>query len=81
MTLRVVKKGHLTLDSKGYSPPLHAMCFYAQFCDLVLILFTDVNECVMFNPCKNGAACMNTLGSYMCTCLPGWTGTNCDIGK
>lgn len=35
----------------------------------------------MFNPCKNGAACMNTLGSYMCTCLPGWTGTNCDIGK
>ena len=28
----------------------------------------------------HGANCINTEGSYMCQCLPGWTGAKCDVG-
>jgi len=34
------------------------------------------------NPCQNGAICgQNTGNSYTCTCLPGYTGTNCQTCK
>ena len=44
----------------------------------------DIDECrVMGNLCKNGQ-CINTVGSYSCTCKPGYTtditGTLC-VGK
>lgn len=47
-------------------------------------LRADIDECrVMGNLCKNGQ-CLNTLGSYVCTCKPGYTtdisGTLC-VGK
>ncbi|XP_060553133.1 fibropellin-1-like [Ruditapes philippinarum] len=29
------------------------------------------------NPCNNGGVCEATSNGYNCTCLPGWTGTNC----
>ncbi|KAI8495213.1 hypothetical protein Bbelb_271990 [Branchiostoma belcheri] len=35
----------------------------------------DVNECVA-RPCGHGN-CVNYPGGYRCTCLPGWTGQNC----
>ncbi|XP_035699734.1 uncharacterized protein LOC118432302 [Branchiostoma floridae] len=41
----------------------------------------DVDECLS-QPCKNGAACVNTppagSATYTCNCTPGWTGANCD---
>ena len=41
---------------------------------------TDVNECEMgTNPCKNGANCTNTNGSFTCDCPPGFTGILCDM--
>ena len=40
---------------------------------------TDIDECLA-SPCKNGAQCTNTDGSYTCTCASGWQGQNCDIG-
>ena len=33
----------------------------------------DVNECLS-RPCLNGGICVNTPGSYKCTCPPGFTG-------
>lgn len=38
----------------------------------------DINECDS-NPCQNGGTCHNGNNQYTCTCLPGWTGTNCEI--
>lgn len=39
---------------------------------------TDINECDRrFGPsgqCGEGASCTNTLGSFTCTCPPGYSG-------
>lgn len=43
------------------------------------LVSTDLNYCTHHKPCANGATCLNTgQGSYTCTCLPGFTGVNCD---
>ena len=42
---------------------------------------TDINECsTNTHGCQNGATCLNTDGSYTCTCVMGWTGDMCDTG-
>lgn len=40
---------------------------------------SDIGECVS-SPCVHGT-CTDQLNSYTCQCQPGYTGTNCDIGK
>ena len=37
----------------------------------------DINECVLSNPCYNGATCRNTEGSYICDCVHGYDGVRC----
>lgn len=37
----------------------------------------DINECVK-SPCRAGASCQNTNGSYRCHCQAGYTGRNCE---
>ena len=37
----------------------------------------DINECVK-SPCRAGASCQNTNGSYRCHCHAGYTGRNCE---
>lgn len=41
-------------------------------------LFSDIDECKT-NPCSQYASCLNTNGSYVCTCINGYTGdgNNC----
>lgn len=40
----------------------------------------DINECVTIpGICANGGRCLNTYGSYLCYCNPGFYGTNCEI--
>lgn len=41
---------------------------------------SDIDEC-RTNPCTNNGVCTNTKGSYLCTCSPGWTSSNCQDGK
>lgn len=59
--------------------PCHPQYIWAV---LMKYLFyrSDVNECRVNNPCTAGATCVNTIGSYICYCLPGWKGLNCDEG-
>ena len=37
----------------------------------------DINECILSNPCYNGATCRNTEGSYICDCVHGYDGVRC----
>ena len=39
-----------------------------------------VNHCIS-NPCKNGANCTSSWSDYQCSCLPGYTGVNCETSK
>ena len=45
-----------------------------------MFAFSDVNECLVNSPCKNGATCVNHVGEYQCLCAPGYTGQHCDQG-
>ena len=36
---------------------------------------TDIDECVLgTDNCDDNATCTNTMGSFECECLPGYTG-------
>ena len=46
-----------------------------------VIIFLDIDECTeqTHNCCKEGGLCLNTKGSFCCTCKAGFTGNgyNC----
>ena len=46
-----------------------------------LFFFLDFDECASVRPCKNGASCINTYGSYRCNCAQGFRGDVCETGK
>ena len=56
------------------------VCQYSTWLDenvtfLILLLFTDVNECRNGSPkCSLNARCINNQGSYSCKCLDGYHG-------
>ena len=35
----------------------------------------------MPNPCENGGNCTDGVNEYNCTCVSGYTGTECETGK
>ena len=41
---------------------------------------TDIDDCAE-HPCKNGGTCQDKVAGYMCKCISGYTGTNCDTGS
>ena len=45
----------------------------------VLINVLDINECSS-SPCHNNGTCFDHVNSYQCNCVPGYTGSNCEIG-
>jgi EGF-like domain len=47
---------------------------------LLMLSCAEVNECES-SPCENGGTCTDVIGGYVCTCAPGYTGTNCDLSK
>ena len=40
----------------------------------------ETNECLS-NPCQNEATCNHGIDFYNCTCLAGYNGTACEMGK
>ena len=51
------------------------------FCFLKNKCLKKALPCTLSSPCLNNAKCTNNnLGGYTCTCLTGYTGTNCQYG-
>ena len=60
-----------------FSSPERRLALTIFSCFFYCRSFPDKNECQTSSPCINGATCTNTIGSYKCTCSPGFTGTHC----
>ena len=43
-------------------------------------LFSDIDECIS-NPCKNNGNCTDGLNGYICKCIAGFSGDNCETSK
>ena len=40
----------------------------------------DIDDCAD-GPCENGGSCTDAVNDFNCSCVPGYTGKNCSIGK
>ena len=48
---------------------------------VLITIYLDVNECeTLVSPCADNATCIDTEGSYTCTCIDGFqgNGTYCE---
>ena len=42
------------------------------------LIFSKALPCILTPPCQNGGACANNnIGGYICICVNGYTGVNC----
>ena len=44
-----------------------------------MIIFADVNECLVPNTCGDSGNCTNTFGDFYCDCPPGLSGKRCQV--
>ena len=45
----------------------------------VCVCFSDIDDCAD-GPCNNGGTCIDGVNSYICDCIAGYTGANCQTG-
>ena len=50
------------------------------FISLNLILYLDIDDCAL-SPCQNGGSCTDQVNGYICNCVEGYDGTNCETGN
>ena len=50
-----------------------------QIC-VAFLSFIDIDDCSS-NPCHNRGTCLDGMGSYACSCVPGYSGYHCETGK
>ena len=43
-------------------------------------MLTDIDECAS-NPCQNLGTCTDGVNQYVCGCVAGYTGANCETSK
>jgi len=55
---------------------------YCCYCymKMFLIWFPDIDECASA-PCHNRGTCVDSRNGYNCSCVPGYSGANCETGK
>ena len=96
MTDRLIRSFNLFLPQAGYGKfepfvagvgNLNRKCqvFQAEFaknCKFSTIYssFPDIDDCDS-KPCENNATCTDGVNNYTCTCMAGYKGYNCSIGK
>ena len=87
--IQVGKFSGLNLNSGFYSIPhtcsgfkfiLMLECSKLMSRYIFCLFETEVLECAS-NPCQNGAPCTELINGYICECLPGWQGKDCDTGR
>ena len=65
------------LPCQGRIEPMECIAPYKK--TLLLLLFSDLDECVS-SPCHNGGLCMDEPQGYSCQCAPGFSGMFFDEG-
>ena len=45
-----------------------------------MLFVTDADDCINIE-CKNGATCLDGVGTFNCKCVQGYEGTYCEKGK
>ena len=40
----------------------------------------DIDECAS-QPCGHAGTCIDLINAYNCSCVAGFTGSNCETGK
>ena len=43
-------------------------------------IFIDIDECAS-SPCQNGGSCTDQVNGYICNCVNGYHGTDCETGN
>ena len=66
---------YFVCSSVHWSPSIHPSIFSRLFSLL------DIDECAAVNNCDINSECENTMGSYNCTCHPGYSGTGTSCCK
>ena len=55
-----------------YYPPLDIIIVFTLYPQLVLMFYTDLDECEINGTCPEHSTCANTFGSFVCTCNEGF---------
>ena len=61
------------LDTETVNHPLSGLLLLSM--SMYMYIFSDINECIGSNTCDmrlGVGGCMNTMGSYTCTCTDGY---------